>query len=82
MITHRLSTANNKYMGEKYDPSLPSKYLMYLDMNNLYGFAMMQPMPSHDFRWLTSNEIEDLEDIKDLDPQGEDGYFLEVSISI
>ena len=80
MITHRLSTANNKYMGEKYDPSLSSKYLMYLDMNNLYGFAMMQPMPSHGFHWLTSEEMIDLGAIEDLDPQGEDGYFLEVCI--
>ena len=30
------SKANNKYMKD-YDPRKPSKYISYLDMNNLYG---------------------------------------------
>ena len=37
--TKRYSEANNKHM-KNYDPTKPSKYTEYLDMNNLYGLAM------------------------------------------
>ena len=49
-IIHRHEKANNKYMSE-YDSSLESSYLMYLDANNLYGWAMCQELSISDFRW-------------------------------
>ena len=57
MITHRHSIANNKYM-KNYDTSKESKYIMYLDANNLYGYAMSQPLPTDGFRWMDSNELD------------------------
>ena len=39
-------------MGEKYDPKKSSKYLAYLDANNLYGWAMMKPLPVGGFEWM------------------------------
>ena len=58
-IMHRYSKANNKYMGEDYNPTEPSKYLQYLDANNLYGWAMSRPLPTKGFKWMAEKELQD-----------------------
>ncbi|XP_068686771.1 uncharacterized protein [Montipora foliosa] len=40
-IANRYGKSNNKYM-KTYDEKAPSKKIMYLDANNLYGWAMSQ----------------------------------------
>ena len=52
MISQRHGTANNTYMGEEYDPSQPSKYITYMDANNLYGWAMSKFLPIGNFMWM------------------------------
>ena len=58
-ISHRHGKANNKYMRD-YNPQEESSYLMYLDANNLYGWAMSQPLPYRDLQW---KDFEDPEEI-------------------
>ena len=46
---HQYAKANDKYMGDKFNPKEDSSFLQYLDMNNLYGWAMSQLLPTGGF---------------------------------
>ena len=77
-IANRHGEANNKYMTG-YDSSKPSKYIMYLDENNLYGWAMSQCLPTGGFKWLTQKQIDKLK-LQTLLPDRKKGMILEVDL--
>ena len=56
---HRYAKVNNKYM-KNYNKDEESSYIQYLDANNLYGWAMSKKLPVNGFRWLDSNEINEI----------------------
>ena len=61
-ISTRYGKANNPYMINEYNPDSPTKYITYLDANNLYGWAMSKPLPTHGFKWMSEKERESWED--------------------
>ena len=74
MISNKHSQANNKYMNT-YDFKQDSKYIMYYDANNLYGWAMSQYLPTSNFKW-----VEDDIDINKISDENDKGYILEVDL--
>ena len=60
MISHRHAEANNPYMGESYTEDKEHSYISYLDANNLYGWAMSQPLPCGDFKWSEERDVSKL----------------------
>ena len=73
----KYASANNKYMGDKLDPKSECSYLQYLDANNLYGWAMSQPLPAGGFKWADVNPNE----ISELATRTDKGYILEIDLS-
>ncbi len=55
-IMKRYSKANHKYLKD-YNSQKPSQYIMYLDANNLYGWAMSKPLPYRNFSWISESEL-------------------------
>ena len=76
---HRYAKANNKYM-KNYDKNNESSYLMYLDANNLYGWAIPQKRPVNGFGQAEDLSKFDEHFIKNYDENSDKGYFLEVDV--
>ena len=49
----KTKTAN----GVVFNSEEATKYLVYLDANNLFGWAMSQPLPTGGFKWLSDEEL-------------------------
>ena len=77
-IANRYGKANNKYMS-KYDENKPSKYIMYLDANNLYGWAMSQYLPTGGFKWLTEKQINKI-NLAQYNEDSNKGLLIEVNL--
>ena len=75
----RYSKANNKYMKELYNPDEESIYLQYLDAKNLYGWTMVQNLPTHGFLWKDREDVTP-EKIDELVKKYKGGYILEVDV--
>ena len=46
-------------MGTEFDPAEETKFISYLDANNLYGWAMSKHLSISGFKWMTDNELDD-----------------------
>ena len=77
-IANRYGKANNKYMND-YNKNDSSKYIMYLDANNLYGWAMSQYLPTGGFKWMKQEHINKL-DLGKYKEDSKKGLILEVDL--
>ena len=76
MISNKYAKANNPYVPE-YDEDTPHSYIMYLDANNLYGWAMSQSLPRGSFEWV--EDVDSL-NVMTIPDDGDKGYILEVDL--
>jgi hypothetical protein len=78
----RYAKANHKFLAD-FDRSQPSKFISYLDANNLYAVAMMRELPIGDYEWIDPGLVrcDGLTAAEAVFKDGEDeayGYFVEV----
>ena len=78
MVCKRYAYANNK-MLKSFNPYDEEKYLLYIDANNLYGWAMTQNLPFANFTWckIETKLVENIIQNTNLENKG---YILEVDL--
>ena len=77
-VVQRYAKANNSELSS-FDRARPQSSIMYLDCNNLYGYAMMQFLPYKGFRWLSPKEIDNF-DVQNVAVNSKLGYILQVDL--
>ncbi|XP_063835691.1 uncharacterized protein LOC135084888 isoform X1 [Ostrinia nubilalis] len=78
--TRRHAVANNKYLPD-YDEWERDNFIMYYDANNLYGWAMSQPLPYGGFKWVKDCTVKWVKTkVLTLPVDSNVGYFLEVDL--
>ena len=76
---HRYVKINNIYMKD-YDENEECSFLEYLDANNLYVWAMSEPLPVNGFDWVEDLSKIDEDFIKKYNEDSDKGYILEVDV--
>ena len=79
LITQRYAKANNYYLDD-FDSKIPTSFIKYWDCNNLYGYAMVENLPSGNYEW--NKEIWTNEKLMNISEDNDIGYILEVDIHV
>ena len=77
--TYKYAKANNKYL-KNYEENKESSFLMYVDVNNLYGWAMSKKLPVDGFKWVDDLTMVTEDFIKSYDEESDIGYLLTVDV--
>ncbi|XP_057332054.1 uncharacterized protein LOC130671928 [Microplitis mediator] len=76
--TNRYAQANNRFMGDDFDQNKDESYLMYFDVNNLYGGAMSMSLPQSSFKWKENITLDNINTL--FNANRSEGYILEVDL--
>jgi len=77
-ISHRYARANVQGTPT-FDPKIEPSYLLYVDANNLNGWAMNEKLATGNFNFLTPDEIEAFK-VEDIPDDSTTGYVLECDL--
>ena len=72
----RVEKVFKKYIKD-YDKNKESSYLQYWDINNLYGWEMLQKLPVNNFELIKGIFLFDEDFIKNYNEESDKGCFLE-----
>lgn len=70
---------NNPYLEQHYDQNVENSYIIFLDCNYLYGYALSEPLPTGNFRFLDPDEREEF-NLRSKTTDDNMGYILEVEL--
>ncbi|KAK5637821.1 hypothetical protein RI129_000195 [Pyrocoelia pectoralis] len=73
----RYASANNEYMSDGFNPERETNYLMYFDINSLYGATMCEALPYADFSFVDHFEALDILNHPD---DSDVGYIVECDL--
>ena len=77
LLENNIRGGISSVMGDRYVKSDENKKILYIDANNLYGWAMSQYLPYDDIKF--DNNVK-LEDILNTPDDSEIGYFVECDL--
>ena len=63
-----------------YDKNKQSSYLKYWDVNNLYGWAISQKLPTNDFKWVENTSQFNEDFVKSYTQESNVESFFEVDV--
>ena len=78
LLENNIRGGISSVMGDRYVKSDENKKILYIDANNLYGWAMPQYLPYDDIKF--DNKVK-LEDILNTPDDSQIGYFVECDLS-
>ena len=65
---------------KNYVKNIESSYLMYLDVDNLYGWVMSQKLPANGFQWVEELSEFDERFLKNYNENSDKGNILKVDV--
>ena len=79
-VVQKYAVANNKYM-KNCDDTKDSYFIVYIDVNNLYGWTMCKKLPVDGFTWEEDLSIFTSDFIKNYDENSDKGYLFRVDVT-